>query len=85
MPALSRRRRPDPDPRPRTVRRLRPDGCTEPLMLAHGFTVEMMTALAREGLVTVTAGRMVAGGRNREVAVPRITETGRRVLSGIAL
>ena len=39
-------------------------------MLAHGFTVEMMTALAREGLVTVTAGRMVAGGRNREVAVP---------------
>ena len=33
-------------------------------MLAHGFTVEMMTALAREGLVTVTAWRMVAGGRD---------------------
>ena len=48
-------------------------------MLAHGFTVEMMTAPAREDLVTVT------GGRNREVAVPRITEAGRRVLSGIAL
>ena len=50
-------------------------------MLADGFTVELMSALTREGLVAVTAEPMVAGGRKMEVAVLRITEAGRKALN----
>ena len=35
-------------------------------MLAHGFTVEMMTALARYRLVTVTAGRRAGRRRTQQ-------------------
>jgi hypothetical protein len=50
-----------------------PDGCTEAIMLAHGFTVEMMVDLVRARLATVKADRVVAGGRSIEVARVRIT------------
>jgi hypothetical protein len=44
------------------------DGCTEALMLAHGFTVEMLADLVRAGLATakVERERVVAGGRTVE-------------------
>jgi hypothetical protein len=44
------------------------DGCTEAIMLAHGFTVEEMVDLCVAGLVTATPERIVAGGRTVEVA-----------------
>jgi hypothetical protein len=57
-----------------------PDGCTEALMLAHGFTTKQMVELVRTGLATATAERVVAGGLKLEVARVRITEAGRRAL-----
>lgn len=56
------------------------DGCTEAIMLAHGFTVEQMVDLCVAGLATATPERIVAGGRTIEVATMRITETRRRAL-----
>lgn len=58
------------------------DGCTEAVMLAHGFTVEQMVDLVRAGLVTATAERVVMGPRGIEVARVKITEAGRRALEG---
>jgi hypothetical protein len=43
------------------------DGCTEALMLAHGFTVEMLADLVRAGLATGNTDRTIAGGRSIEV------------------
>jgi hypothetical protein len=56
------------------------EGCTEAIMLAHGFTVEQMVDLCVAGLATATPERMVAGGRTLEVATLRITDAGRQVL-----
>jgi hypothetical protein len=54
------------------------DGCTEAIMIAHGFTVAQMVELVRAGLATAKAERVVAGRRTIEVARVRITEAGRR-------
>ena len=51
-------------------------------MLAHGFTIEQMVELVRAGLATATAERVVAGRRTIEVTRVRITEAGRRALTG---
>jgi hypothetical protein len=56
------------------------DGCTEALMMAHGFTVEQMVELVRAGLAMATVEHMVAGGKAIEVARVRITEAGKRAL-----
>jgi hypothetical protein len=54
------------------------DGCTEAIMLAHGFTIEQMVELVRAGLATAKAERVVAGRRKMEVARVRITDAGLR-------
>ena len=41
------------------------DGCTEALMLAHGFTVAQMVELVRAGLASATGERVVAGATPR--------------------
>src|SRR5262249_15953133 len=44
------------------------DGCTEAIMMAHGFTVAQMGELVRAGLASATAERVAAGrthGRGR--------------------
>jgi hypothetical protein len=81
---MTRPRRPKPDRR-RALELLAScrDGCTEAIMLAHGFSIEQMVELVNAGLVTATAERVVAGGRPIEVARVRITEEGRRAL-GVA-
>jgi hypothetical protein len=56
------------------------DGCTEAILLAHGFTIPQMVELVRAGLATAMAERVVAGKRTIEVARVRITEAGRRAL-----
>jgi hypothetical protein len=82
MPTPIRRRH----PRPTRIRALEalanygPEGCTEALMLAHGFTVELMVALVRAGLAEVTTDHVVAGARTMEVLRLRITEEGQRAL-----
>jgi hypothetical protein len=55
-----------------------PNGCTEALMLANGFPGEMLVELIRTGLASAEAERVVAGGKQIEVARVRITEAGRR-------
>ena len=57
------------------------DGCTEAIMLAHGFTIEQMAELVRAGLASATAERVVAGARKFEVATLRITGDGRLALA----
>ena len=56
------------------------DGCTEAIMLAHGFTIPQMVEFVRAGLASAKAERVVAGRRTIEVARMRITDAGRRVL-----
>jgi hypothetical protein len=58
------------------------EGCTQAILVAHGFTVEQMVELVRAGLATATPQRVRAGGHKLEVATLRITEAGRRVLKG---
>jgi hypothetical protein len=78
----SRRRGPKPDRR-RALELLAasPDGCTEALMLAHGFTVELLVDLCIAELAIATPERMVVGGRTVEVVRMKITESGRRALT----
>ena len=85
MSATKLRRRRDPKPDRRRALELLAscrDGCTEAIMLAHGFTVDQLVELVRGGLATAHAERMVAGGRSMEIARVRITEAGRRALGG---
>jgi len=82
MPTPSRKRTP-PATRRRALELLEHnrDGCTEAIMLAHGFTVDMLVELVTARLATAQTERMVAGGRPVEVIRFRITEAGRRVLA----
>jgi hypothetical protein len=57
-----------------------PDGCTEPLLLANGFSADLLIELVRAGLVSAQAECMMAGDKQVEVARVRITETGRQAL-----
>jgi hypothetical protein len=59
------------------------EGCSEAVLLAHGFTVEQMVELVRAGLATATPQRVRAGRTTMEVATLRITEAGRRVLGEV--
>jgi hypothetical protein len=76
------RRRPKPDRR-RALELLAScrDGCTEAIVQAHGFSIDMMVELVRAGLATIRAERMVAGRRTIEVARVQITEAGRSAVA----
>jgi hypothetical protein len=39
------------------------DGCTEAIMLAHGFKIELLVELVQAGLATTSTERMLASGR----------------------
>jgi hypothetical protein len=92
MPQLGRHRSPKRDRRrhPKGPNRHQaleflavcPNGCTEALMVANGFTAELLIELMRTGLASAQAERMVATGKPIELARVRITEEGRRVLNG---
>jgi hypothetical protein len=57
------------------------DGCTEAIMLAHGFSIEQVVELVRAGLATVHIDRIVDGGRTLEVARVKVTDAGRQALA----
>jgi hypothetical protein len=59
-----------------------PLGCTEAVMLAHGFTAELLADLMRDGLATAAPGIMYAGKRPITVTWLRITDLGRQALAG---
>jgi hypothetical protein len=58
-PRYGARKRVTPATRRRALELLAscPDGCTEAMMLAHGFTVEQLSRLVRGGLATAGAER----------------------------
>jgi hypothetical protein len=75
-----------PPPKPDRRRALEllaacPDGCTEAILLAYGFTLELLIELCIAELAIVTPQRMVIGGRTVEVVRMKITEAGRRALT----
>jgi hypothetical protein len=80
-PSIRRSSRRNPKPDRRRCSPLSPNGRTEALMLANGFPVEMLVELIRTGLASAEAERMVADGKQIEVARVRITEAGRRALA----
>jgi hypothetical protein len=51
-------------------------------MLAHGFTIELLTVLVREGLATAAPEIVHAGKRPIDVVRVRITDAGRLALAG---
>jgi hypothetical protein len=55
----------------------------EAIMLAHGFKIELLAALARDGLATTQRGTMCAGRRQIDVVWVTITDAGRRALAGV--
>jgi hypothetical protein len=57
-------------------------GHTEAIMLAHGFTIAMLTVLVRDGLATATLETLRTGKRPIEVIRMRITDAGRQALAG---
>jgi hypothetical protein len=57
------------------------DGCTEAILLAHGFPLGLLVKLIDAGLATAQAERMMASGRPMEVTRVRITDAGRRVIA----
>jgi hypothetical protein len=57
-----------------------PDGVNEALLLAHGFTRQMLTGFIRSGLATWHDRTVRAGGRMIEVNYMMITATGRRAI-----
>jgi hypothetical protein len=82
LPTTSHRSRlPKPDRR-RALELLAscPEGCSEAIMLTHGFTTAQMVELVRAGLASVSAERVIAGRTTVEIARVRITEAGRRIL-----
>jgi hypothetical protein len=56
------------------------DGCTEAIMLAHGFSTDMMVELVNPGLASASTERVVAGRLPMEVTRVRIIDAGRRAL-----
>jgi hypothetical protein len=74
------KRQPAPSRR-RALERLAacPEGCTEALMLANGFSVDLLVDLVRAELASATAEHVAGGGKTIEVARVRITEAGRKL------
>ena len=58
-----------------------PDGLSEAILIAHGFTVAHMVELVRAGLATASSKRVVAESDTAEVTRVRTTEAGRRALA----
>ena len=56
-----------------------PDGCTEAIMLAHGFTAELLIALVQDDLASVISERR-GGSKQDELIRFKITEAGRQAL-----
>ena len=58
-----------------------PHGCTEAIMLAHGFKTELLAVLVRDGLAAAEPGTVRTGRRQIEVVWVMITDAGRRALT----
>jgi hypothetical protein len=84
VPQLLEREMPKPVPRQKPNAELRRalellaasrGGCTEAVMIAHGFTVPQMVELVRTGLATAHARRAIAGRRTIEIGYMKMITT----------
>ena len=57
-----------------------PVGMTEAILLAHGFSNELLDGMARAGLVVVTTSTVRAGAKIIAVSRLWITEAGRKAM-----
>ena len=57
-----------------------PDGCTEAILLAHGFTIGMLAELVFDRLAATKVEKTRAGGKTMNVVRLRITDAGRQAL-----
>jgi hypothetical protein len=60
-----------------------PCGIARTLMLAHGFTHDLIAGLEQAELVTVVPDIATIGGQTIEVELVMITAAGRRSLEGV--
>jgi hypothetical protein len=58
-----------------------PDGCTDALLLAHGFPLKVIVGIIGSKLATATADRAFVAGKPVEATRLRITDAGRRALA----
>jgi hypothetical protein len=58
-----------------------PNGCTEAILMAHGFHLAMLGKLAFDGLANVEAHQTMAGNRRMKVFWLQITEAGRKAIA----
>jgi hypothetical protein len=58
-----------------------PNGCTEPVMLAHGFTPDQIANLVFAGLARRDVRNMAAGERQIKVVRMEITAAGRKAIA----
>jgi hypothetical protein len=57
------------------------DGCTDDLLLAHGFKLDVLISIVSAEFATATPERTIASGRPVKTTRVRITEAGRRTLA----
>jgi hypothetical protein len=58
------------------------DGCSEAVLMAHGFGLELLDGVVVVGLATAKAERTFAADRAIKSTRMRITEAGRQKLAG---
>jgi hypothetical protein len=84
MPTLSHQRSRKPKPHQRRALALLGGcgdaGCTEAVMLLHGFTVAQLAELVRDGFAATTTERAVGGGEPFDIDRFKITDAGRQTL-----
>jgi hypothetical protein len=56
------------------------EGCTEAVMVVHGFTSDQLAGLVRTGLVAKTTERVASSGQTSEVKRFKLTEAGQQAL-----
>jgi hydrogenase maturation factor len=57
------------------------DGCTQSILMAHGFAIGVLHDLVRDGLATATRESAIAARRGIVVTRLRITDAGRWALT----
>jgi hypothetical protein len=57
------------------------DGCTDALLQAHGFKLDVLISIVSAELATAKRERTLASGEPVEVTRVRITDAGRRALA----
>jgi hypothetical protein len=57
-------------------------GCTERLLMAHGFRLKLIAELVGQRFATATTERVITAGQAIDTTRIRITDAGRTALSG---